>query len=91
MALHEYIGVTPVNILDISPLLVGFSLNNVSGHTTNAPPVGFELAIKGIQCYANKDKTSIQCTRIYVTRRALQRGALRFERDTSALRFACPL
>ena len=28
MTHDEYIGVTPVNILDISPLLVGFSLNH---------------------------------------------------------------
>ena len=34
--------------------------NNVPGHTTRAPPVGFELATNGIQFYAiaNLDKTS---------------------------------
>ena len=35
--------------------------NNVPGHTTRAPPVGFELATNGIQFYAiaNRDKTSL--------------------------------
>ena len=37
--------------------------NNVPGHTTRAPQVGFELATNGIQFYAiaNLDKTSL-CT-----------------------------
>ena len=36
--------------------------NNVPGHTTRAPPVGFELAINGIQFYAiaNLDKIMIR-------------------------------
>ena len=35
--------------------------NNVPGHTTKAPQVGFELATKCIQFYAiaNLDKTSL--------------------------------
>ena len=35
--------------------------NNVRGHTTRAPPLGFELVTKGIQFYAiaNLDKTSL--------------------------------
>ena len=34
----------------------------VQGHTTRAPPVGFELATNGIQLYAvaNLDKTSLK-------------------------------
>ena len=34
----------------------------ISGHTTRAPPVGFELATNGIQFYAiaNLDKTSLK-------------------------------
>ena len=34
---------------------------NVPGHTTRAPPVGFELAANGVQFYAiaNLDKTSL--------------------------------
>ena len=40
------------------PLLFG---NNVRGHTTRAPPVGFELLTKDIQFYAiaNLDKISL--------------------------------
>ena len=36
--------------------------NNVQGHTTRVPPVGFELATNGIQFYAiaNLDKTSLK-------------------------------
>ena len=36
--------------------------NNVPGHTTRAPPVGFELATNGVQFYAiaNLDKTSLR-------------------------------
>ena len=35
--------------------------NNIPGHTTRAPPVGFELATNGIQLYviANLEKTGI--------------------------------
>ena len=34
--------------------------NNIPGHTTRAPPLGFELATNGIKCHvlANLDKTS---------------------------------
>ena len=45
--------------------------NNVPGHTTRAPPVGFELATNGIQFYAivtsiaNLDKTSLHNIRKY--------------------------
>ena len=40
------------------PRLLG---NRIPGHTTRAPPVGFELATDGIQFYAiaNLDKTSL--------------------------------
>ena len=47
----------------IAFLKAGFSqqLWNGTGHTTRAPPVGFELETNGIQFYAsliaNKDKT----------------------------------
>ena len=36
--------------------------NNIPGHTTRAPPVGFELATNGIQFFAiaNLDKTSLK-------------------------------
>ena len=37
------------------------SSDNIPGHTTRAPPVGFERATNGIQLYAiaNMDKTSL--------------------------------
>ena len=39
--------------------------NSIPGHTTRAPPVGFELATSGIQFYviANLDKTSTHANR----------------------------
>ena len=41
--------------------------NRIPGHTTKEPPVGFELATKGIQFYviANLDMTSLRQSILY--------------------------